>query len=111
MTGLLSATPSIVVAGSLEDIFDSKTRLWLVSVWLVLANMSLVVGPIFAAYVVSLIGWYGLQRLEYTMDANKIFQAMVIPYNFNRWCAIVLSCLGYVGKPRNVYFKSTIESH
>lgn len=57
MTGLLSATPSIVAAGSLEDIFDSKTRLWLVSVWLVIANLSLVVGPIFAAYVVFLIGW------------------------------------------------------
>lgn len=58
MTGLLSATPSIVVAGSLEDIFNAKTRLWLISVWLVLANMSLVVGPIFAAYIVSSIGWY-----------------------------------------------------
>lgn len=57
MTGLLSATPSIVVAGTLEDMFGADTRLWLVSVWLVVANLSLVVGPIFASYVASSIGW------------------------------------------------------
>ncbi|KAI4233722.1 MAG: hypothetical protein LQ349_004234 [Xanthoria aureola] len=57
MTGLLSSTPCIVVAGSLEDTFDSQTRLWLVSVWLIIANLALITGPIFASYVAFLLGW------------------------------------------------------
>ncbi|KAL8643990.1 MAG: hypothetical protein Q9210_007477 [Variospora velana] len=51
MTGLLSSTPCIVVAGTLEDTFNFKTRLWLVSIWLIIANLALITGPIFAAYV------------------------------------------------------------
>ena len=62
MTGLLSSTPSIVVAGTLEDMFDSKTRLWLVSVWLIIANLALVTGPIFAAYVAFVVHWLVVQR-------------------------------------------------
>ena len=58
MTGFFSAIPSIVAAGSIEDVFNEKTRMWLVSVWLIVANLSLVIGPIFAAYVSSSIGWY-----------------------------------------------------
>ncbi len=57
MTGFFSAIPSIVAAGSIEDIFNERTRMWLVSVWLIVANLSLAVGPIFAAYVSSSIGW------------------------------------------------------
>lgn len=57
VTGFLSAIPSVVAAGSIEDVFDSKTRLWLVTVWLIIANFSLVVGPIFASYTTSSIGW------------------------------------------------------
>jgi MFS family permease len=57
ITGLVSAVPSVVAAGSIEDIFVSKTRTWLVTVWLVIANLSLVLGPIFASYVSASIGW------------------------------------------------------
>ena len=57
ITGFLSAIPSIVVVGSIEDLFDAKARVWFISVWLIVANFGLVVGPIFAAYVSALIGW------------------------------------------------------
>lgn len=57
MTGFFSAIPSVVAAGSIEDVFNEKTRMWLVSAWLIIANLSLAVGPIFAAYVSSSIGW------------------------------------------------------
>lgn len=57
ITGLVSAVPSIVAAGSIEDIFVAKTRIWLVTVWLVIANLSLVLGPIFASYISASIGW------------------------------------------------------
>lgn len=57
MTGFLSSIPSIVVVGSIEDLFDAKARVWLISVWLITANTGLVLGPIFAAYVTFSIGW------------------------------------------------------
>ncbi len=62
MTGLLSSTPCIVVAGTLEDIFDCKARLWLVSVWLIIANLALITGPIFATYVAFSLGWLVVQH-------------------------------------------------
>ncbi|KAI9672853.1 MAG: hypothetical protein M1831_000289 [Alyxoria varia] len=51
VTGFASAIPSIIAAGSIEDMFSEQTRLWLVSLWLITVNLSLVFGPIFAAYV------------------------------------------------------------
>jgi MFS family permease len=57
ITGFLSSIPCIVVVGSIEDMFDSKTRVWLLFVWLTTANSGLVIGPIFASYISYSIGW------------------------------------------------------
>ncbi|KAK2594942.1 hypothetical protein QQS21_007345 [Conoideocrella luteorostrata] len=58
VTGFASSIPSVVAAGAVEDLFDERTRLWLVTLWLIIANLSLAVGPIFAAYVAaSAAGW------------------------------------------------------
>ena len=76
---LLSASPSIVVAGTLEDMFGADTRLWLVSVWLVVANLSLVVGPIFASYVASSIGWSkGLMNSDGFYLADNICSRWIV---------------------------------
>lgn len=40
-SGLVSAIPTIVVAGSIEDMFNSKDRTWLIFIWTLLANMGL----------------------------------------------------------------------
>lgn len=57
VTGLLSAIPSIVVAGSIEDLYRTEARVWLVFVWLTTANLGLVVGSILGSYVSYSIGW------------------------------------------------------
>ncbi|KAI9877798.1 MAG: hypothetical protein M1830_002769 [Pleopsidium flavum] len=57
MTGFLSSIPGIVVVGSIEDLFDSKARVWLIFVWLTIANSGLVIGPISSSYISSSIGW------------------------------------------------------
>ena len=57
VTGLLSAIPSIVVAGSIEDLFRMETRVWLVFACFTTANLGLVVGSILGSYVSGSIGW------------------------------------------------------
>ncbi|KAI9870096.1 MAG: hypothetical protein M1830_004688 [Pleopsidium flavum] len=57
VTGALSAIPAIVVAGSIEDLFDSATRIWMMFAWATAANLGLVVGPIVGTYVTAGIGW------------------------------------------------------
>ncbi len=57
VTGVLSAIPTIVVAGSVEDLFNSATRIWMMFAWATAANLGLVVGPIVGTYVTAEIGW------------------------------------------------------
>ena len=61
ITGLLSAIPSIVVAGSIEDLFRAEARVWLVYAWLTTANCGLIIGSILGSYVSYSIGWLVLQ--------------------------------------------------
>ncbi|KAK2616601.1 hypothetical protein QQS21_000424 [Conoideocrella luteorostrata] len=56
-SGLLSAIPTIVVAGSIEDIFNSKDRTWLIFLWTMVANMGLAVGPIMSVYITVVLNW------------------------------------------------------
>ena len=57
LTGIASAVPSVVVEGSLEDLFDVEERIWLVYAWAVATTLGLVSGPIYGAYVAAAIGW------------------------------------------------------
>ena len=58
-SGALSAVPTVVVAGSIEDIWNSRERIWVVFAWEVVAIIGLVVGPIMGTYVTtSSLGWY-----------------------------------------------------
>ena len=57
MTGLAAAIPATVAYGSLEDLYDSETRIWMVYVYTLAGNMGLVLGPIYSAYVTTYAGW------------------------------------------------------
>lgn len=57
-TGILSAIPSIVLAGSIEDMFNSGPRIWIVYAWSISANLGFCAGPIMGAYITAEIGWY-----------------------------------------------------
>lgn len=57
-SGLLSAIPTVVVAGSIEDMFNSQDRVWLIFLWVMVANMGLAIGPIISSYITAHLGWY-----------------------------------------------------
>jgi len=57
ISGFLSAIPTIVVAGSIEDMFNSKDRVWLIFLWAMVANIGLCMGPIMSTYITAHLGW------------------------------------------------------
>jgi hypothetical protein len=59
MSGLASAIPTIVVAGSIEDVFNSRARVWMIFVWASVGTAAVAVGPIFGSYVTQneALGW------------------------------------------------------
>lgn len=57
ITGFASAVPSVVIAGSVEDMFNAKKRIWIVVLWNVGTTMGLCFGPVYAAYITAAAGW------------------------------------------------------
>ena len=63
-SGMLSAAPCVVAAGSIEDMWDSKDRIWVIFAWEVMGILGLAVGPIIGIYITtSSLGWYVCQFL------------------------------------------------
>lgn len=60
ITGVFSSVPTVIIAGSIEDMFDTEDRIWMVFLWAVIANLGLVLGPIMSTYVTYSLGWLGL---------------------------------------------------
>lgn len=59
VTGFASAVPSVVLAGSVEDMFNARWRVWLILLWNALSTAGLVFGPIYGVYIAANSGWYG----------------------------------------------------
>ncbi|MCJ1309409.1 hypothetical protein MMC25_003068 [Agyrium rufum] len=57
LAGFVSAVPTTVVAGSIEDIWNMEARIWMIFAWSTVADIGLVVGPIFSTYVTAYLGW------------------------------------------------------
>lgn len=57
LSGYASSVPSIVLAGSIEDLYTSRTRLWFLWLWNCCTSFGLCIGPIYGSYIVSSIGW------------------------------------------------------
>jgi MFS family permease len=60
LSGFLSAIPTNVVAGSIEDMFNAKDRIWFLSLWMMLAPWGLALGPIYSTYIIYALNWYVL---------------------------------------------------
>lgn len=56
-SGFVSAIPTVIVAGSIEDMFDSKGRVWMIFLWAMAANFGLCMGPIASAFIAACLGW------------------------------------------------------
>jgi MFS family permease len=57
ITGFASAIPAVVTAGSIEDMFDGKQRVWLVVLWNAGSTAGLCLGPVYGAYIISFLNW------------------------------------------------------
>ncbi|KAL8721857.1 MAG: hypothetical protein Q9225_001534 [Loekoesia sp. 1 TL-2023] len=58
LSGTLSAVPVVVAAGSIQDIWESNDRIWVIFAWEAMGLIGLAVGPIMATYVTtSSLGW------------------------------------------------------
>ncbi|OHE99522.1 major facilitator superfamily transporter [Colletotrichum orchidophilum] len=55
--GLASAVPSVVIAGSVEDMFNTKRRVWIIVLWNAGTTVGLCFGPIYAAFISEAFGW------------------------------------------------------
>lgn len=64
VTGVLSSVPTVIIAGSIEDLFGTEDRIWMVFLWAVVANLGLVLGPIMSTYVTYSLGWSGLFSVQ-----------------------------------------------
>ncbi|KAL3438435.1 subtilisin-like protein [Aspergillus tetrazonus] len=57
LSGFLSAIPSTIVVGSVEDMFNSRDRVWMIWIWALVANLGLVVGPIMGTFITAELHW------------------------------------------------------
>ncbi|RDW58576.1 uncharacterized protein DSM5745_11267 [Aspergillus mulundensis] len=57
VSGFASAVPEIVLAGSIEDQYSSRPRLWFLWLWNCCTILGLAVGPIYGSYIVDAVGW------------------------------------------------------
>ncbi|OJJ32668.1 hypothetical protein ASPWEDRAFT_60982 [Aspergillus wentii DTO 134E9] len=57
IAGLLSAIPCNVGVGSVEDLFRSKERIWVVFIWMIASNIGLIIGPIMSSYIIASLDW------------------------------------------------------
>lgn len=56
LSGLAFSIPTIVVAGSIEDVFNMRARVWMIFVWAVVGNVAVCVGLIYSSYVTQNLG-------------------------------------------------------
>ncbi|KAE8378046.1 major facilitator superfamily domain-containing protein [Aspergillus bertholletiae] len=56
-TGMLAAIPYTVGGGSVEDMWSSQPRIWVMFLWTIASNLGLCVGPIMGTYISVLLNW------------------------------------------------------
>ncbi|CBF83895.1 hypothetical protein AN2841.2 [Aspergillus nidulans FGSC A4] len=57
IAGFSAAVPAIVLAGSIEDQYSSRPRLWFLWLWNCCTMLGLAAGPIYGSYIADAIGW------------------------------------------------------
>ncbi|KAL4802817.1 major facilitator superfamily domain-containing protein [Aspergillus unguis] len=57
LTGLMSAVPTTIITGSIEDMFNARDRIWLVFAYMVVANFAVAMGPVMSGYITAALGW------------------------------------------------------
>ncbi|CAG7930576.1 unnamed protein product [Penicillium olsonii] len=57
VSGFLSAVPTCSITGSIEDMFNSKDRIWMMLCYIGSANMGVAIGPVMSAYITFAFRW------------------------------------------------------
>ncbi|KAL9602406.1 MAG: hypothetical protein Q9219_001829 [cf. Caloplaca sp. 3 TL-2023] len=59
LSGVSSAVPAVVAAGSIQDMWEVSDRIWAVFAWQAMGIIGLAIGPIIATFLTdSTLGWY-----------------------------------------------------
>lgn len=80
VSGFMSAVPSIIVSGSIEDMYDVSQRVWLMYAWACATTLGLLVGPIYGSYIAITLGWCVHPSLLTTVLTTNILQEMGLPH-------------------------------
>lgn len=51
VSGALSAMPTVVATGSIENMWDSRGRVLAIDVWAIAGFLGMAIGPVYATYV------------------------------------------------------------
>jgi MFS family permease len=57
VSGVMSAVPSVIVSGSVEDMFNTKQRVWIMFIWACFTTLGLLLGPMYGSYISITVGW------------------------------------------------------
>lgn len=57
LTGVLSSIPTIIIVGSMEDLFNAKDRIWTMLPYIGFAQIGVSLGPVMSAYITITWGW------------------------------------------------------
>ncbi|GAB7361854.1 hypothetical protein MBLNU230_g1894t1 [Neophaeotheca triangularis] len=58
VSGLMSGVPAIVAAGSLENIWDARARIWTIHIWVGGSVVGLAIAPAYATYITVALDWW-----------------------------------------------------
>ncbi|KAH0423436.1 hypothetical protein CcaCcLH18_12169 [Colletotrichum camelliae] len=56
-SGFLSAIPTVIATGSIEDLWDTHARVWWMFWWALLANLGILAGPVFGELITAQAAW------------------------------------------------------
>lgn len=56
-SGFLSAIPTVIATGSIEDLWDTRARVWWMFWWALLANLGILAGPVFGELITAQAAW------------------------------------------------------
>ncbi|KAB8068161.1 major facilitator superfamily domain-containing protein [Aspergillus leporis] len=77
-SGIVSAIPTTVVIGSIEDMFNSRDRVWVLCLWAIVANLGLVTGPILSTYIIEDLNWRWLFYVAAIVTGSLTFILLTI---------------------------------
>lgn len=82
ITGVLSAIPTCSITGSIEDMFNSQDRVWMMLSYIGAAGFGVALGPVMSAYItLAFNSWY---------DQNPMKSAFLLTFDIGNGFSTLL---------------------